>query len=89
MTKKQAIEILDSAKPGRWERDTGVALIEDLARAGAFQSEALLVEIIAAATEIISAPDIEDATSEFSKDYWIKLALRLAAACRAAGLVPQ
>jgi len=89
MTKKQAIEILSATHPkfGPHEvgprvdrRNAGLDAIEALDRAGAFPSEETAAEIQSAALSIIRCePNSAQETGA--------LALRIASACRVAGLV--
>ncbi len=89
MTKKQAIEILN-ATLSKYDFDDQprAALVadlqEDLDRAGAFPSEATLAEIDAVSASVFRC---ERASLEPGVDVWRNAALRLASACRAAGLV--
>ena len=85
MTKKQAIEILRlenaaDATGSTAKRNARAELLEALGRAGAFPSEENAAEIDACARELLRH---DRATTVAG------LALRLASACRAAGLVSK
>lgn len=95
MTRKQAIEILDEVIPkvGPHEvgerarrRIAGLGVIDALDRAGAFPSEATEAEIDRVAREIIEN-DHRLTVDGLGMSKVATLALRLASACRAAGLV--
>lgn len=93
MTKKQAIEILNAAEqptPRAVRRHVpALDLIEALDRAGAFQSEeqafADISRISAIALNAMNSGKRDNAWSDVV--LWRNMALRLATACRAAGLV--
>lgn len=89
MTRKQAELIVDAAYGGpakAWPRDLPVVnfVLDALDRAGAFPSEATEAEIASVATSILRC---ERNALEVDTVVWYQYALRLASACRAAGLV--
>jgi hypothetical protein len=97
MTKKQAIEILNATAPQAW-LDEGMAeahargacedVLEALDHAGAFQSEESAAEIGRCVREIERIDDARGQDrAQPHPEYVFAWALRLATACRAAGLV--
>lgn len=88
MTRKRAIETLNTTlSKYDFDDQPRAHMVEDLAddldRAGVFLGEATLAEIESAAREILS----RDGWTNLEVWEWHTLALRLASACRAAGLV--
>ncbi len=95
ITKKQASEVVEAQEaPGRNQSyamawyDGMLESVEALDRAGAFPSEATLAEIADVANRVLAAEAAEHKNAPwFDSALWRNAALRLASACRAAGLV--
>lgn len=89
MTKHRALEVLSEERvrsANEAEQCTPSRLLEALDRAGAFPSEATLAEISDVAEQAL-ALEVRLARQGGVADDWRNIALRLASACRAAGLV--